>query len=243
MRKRWWCRNGIQVVEYHTEKRHSPGEHRRKKENPTPEKKRQLNERRKAMEVQRLILNNFGEGDKYVTLTYHDAPDEKECRRDIRHLMDWLRRKYTRTGAELKWIRNIERTKRGVIHIHMLVNNLPGTDMGREIRKWWKGRHGTIVKVSDTYLDGGFGRLARYLSKTQRDEKGDIISSFSRSRNLAVPEPETKEFTRWNVRSRGEWRDIRVPKGFELVKESVYEGINQVTGYPYRYYTMIRAGT
>ena len=244
-RKRWWCRNGVMVMEYHTPLRYPPGEHRAKREKPTPEAKRQANQRRKALEVQRLILHNFSEGDKYVTLTYAsgDAPDMETVRKDLRHLTEWLKRQYAKTGLELKWIRNIERTKRGVIHIHMLVNNPPGRDMGREIRSWWKERHGTIVKVSDTYLDGAFAKLAAYLSKSQRDESGAMTSRYSRSRNLVVPDPEIKEFARWNVRRKGVWIDPRIPKGYELVKESLYEGIDLITGYPIRYYTLIRSGT
>ena len=246
MKKMWRCVHGCQVMEYHTKKRHPPGEKRQARQNPTPEKKKDANQRAKAMHAQRLILNNFDPGDKYITLTYTDGgapPDMEGCRKDLEQLFRYLRPRYRKEGGELKWIRNIERTKRGIYHIHILVNNLPGHDMGSEIRRWWKARHGAIAKVQDTYLDGGFGKLAGYLTKTQRDEDGTRQSSYSHSRNLVDPAPEKKEYIRWSARSRGEWKGVRVPKGYELVPESLYEGIDERTGFPYRYYTLIRDGT
>lgn len=246
MRKRWWCANGCQVKEYHTRKSHPRGMKRAGRKNPTGERKQEANQRAKAMKAQRLLLNNFSAGDPYITLTYADgqAPEDLAgCRKNLKALLEWLRPQYREAGIELKWIRNVEKTRRGIYHIHMVVNSLPGRDIGQVIRKWWKGRHGSIARVQAMYLDGGFSRLAEYLSKTQRDDSGNRQSSYSHSRNLADPVPETKKYSRWNVMSGGEWREVRVPKGYELVKESVYEGMDWMTGFPYRQYTLIRAGT
>lgn len=245
IRKRWWCEHGCQVMEYHSGRRYPPGERRNGKEKPTPESVQKANARRKAMQVQRLILNNFDEGDKWITLTYSKEKEPgsmEECLRDISKLNRHIRRIYGKTETPYKWIRNVEMTKRGICHIHLLVNAVPGMDIGREIRTWWKDRYGRIARIQDTYLDGAFANLAAYLSKTQRDEDGKCTSKFSRSRNLVDPKPDVKEYVRWNARAKGEWREIRVPKGYELVRESVYEGVNEITGFPYRYYTLVRKG-
>lgn len=243
LKKMWWCRNGCQVMEYHSRKRHPPGEKRKPRKEKTSRRQEEANQRAKVMRIQRLILNNFDEDDKWITLTFRDdqAPATmEECGKELQKLLRWLRPKYRKEDADLKWMANREKTRRGVWHIHLLINKLPDTDVGKIIRKWWNDRHGAIAKIQNTYLDGGFKDLAKYMAKTARAETGRE-SAFSRSRNLSDPEPEVKEYARWNARDHGEWKEVRIPKGYELVKDSVYEGVDECTGYPYRYYTLIRA--
>ena len=243
MRKRWWCVRGCQVMEYHTRKSHPKGMKREGRSSPTSEQKQKANQREKERHVQRLMMANFGEDDKYITLTYakgREPGDFGQCQKDMKALREHLGRIFRKAGRPLKWIQNIELTVRGICHIHFLVNSLPGINVGRMVREWWKGRHGAVVKVENTYLDGGFGKLAQYMAKTRRDKEGNLISRFSRSRNLADPEPEVREFSRWNVMDGNGWREVRIPKGYELVKESVYEGVDLWTGFPYRYYTLLK---
>ena len=230
-------------MEYHTRKSHPKGMKREGRSSPTTEQKQKANQREKERHVQRLMMANFGENDKYITLTYakgQEPGDFGQCQKDMKALREHLGRIFRKAGVTLKWIQNIELTVKGICHIHFLVNSLPDTDVGKKIREWWKSRHGTVVKVENTYLDGGFGRLAEYMSKTRRDKDGHLISRFSRSRNLKDPEPEVTEFSRRNVMDGNGWREIRIPKGYELVKESVYEGVDLWTGYPYRYYTLLK---
>ena len=244
LKKTWRCRNGCQVMEYHSRKRHPPGEKRKPRSKKTPPKQEEANQRAKAMRIQRLILENFDEGDKWITLTFRDedAPDSREaCMKERQKLMRWLKPKYSSAGDSLRWISNAEKTKRGIWHIHLLINDLKGADVGKMIRRYWKERHDSIAKVQDTYLDGGFEKLANYLAKTVRNDETGRETAFSRSRNLKDPPPEVKEYTR-NAMSGGEWKEIKVPKGYELVKDSVYEGVDEHTGYPYRYYTLLKAG-
>lgn len=240
LKKVYHCKHGQQVTEYYNTRRQPPGEKRRAKEKQTPEKVKDNNQRLKAARAQRLMLNNFDEGDKYITLTYQQGEKktmqdvQKDCRRLFAHIGKYYKE------VPLMWIRNIERTKRGIYHIHLLLKDTPAADIGKIVREYWKKKHGKIVKVEDTYLDGGFEKLAGYMAKTERDEEGKIISSFSHSRNLKDVEPTIVDYSRMSTRSKGAWREIRVPKGYELVKESVYEGVNEITGFPYRRYTLLK---
>lgn len=245
LKKTWHCRNGSQVMEYHSRKFHPPGEKRKPRQNKTSKRQEEANQRAKSMRIQRLILENFGEGDKWITLTFKPGEDpegREECMKERQKLLRWMKRQYQGFGEDLRWMSNMEKTRRGIWHIHLLVNNVPGTDVGKMVRKWWKERHGSISRIQDTYLDGGFAKLADYMAKTERNEETGRESFFSRSRNLREPSPEVKEYKRNAVLAAGGWKDIKVPKGMELVKESVYEGIDECTGYPYRYYTLIRSG-
>ena len=58
-------------------------------------------------------------------------------------------------------------------------------------------------------------------------------ASFSRSRNMPLPEPETDILYRWQ-------KEPRPKKGYYIVKDTYFEGINKATGFPYRHYEMIR---
>ncbi len=188
-----------------------------------------------------MMLEYFDEGDKYITLTYQgENPDMQKVQKDMKRLIEYLKPRYAREETELRWIRNIERTKRGIYHIHLLIKAMETDDVGKLVRDYWKERHGKIAKVENTYLDGGFERLAAYMTKTERDEDGKVISSLSHSRNMPDVVPTVKEYTRRNVRKDGEWREIKEQKGYVLLKDSLYEGFSEITGFPYRRYTLLK---
>ena len=74
--------------------------------------------------------------------------------------------------------------------------------------------------------------LFRSKKETKEESRG---CSYSRSRNLAVPraEKETIYSRRWRQEPKPE-------KGWYIVSDSVVNGINPVTGYPYQHYMMVK---
>ena len=56
-------------------------------------------------------------------------------------------------------------------------------------------------------------------------------SSYNASRNMPLPEPKPDKLVRWK-------KEVKPSKGYYIAH--IYEGINPVTGYKYRQYTMIR---
>ncbi|MGN0276462.1 MAG: hypothetical protein ACI4CZ_04635, partial [Hominisplanchenecus sp.] len=84
------------------------------------------------------------------------------------------------------------------------------------------------------YEKGEFAELAAYITKTPKTDPKLKDSSYSTSRNLPVDEPEEKIYRHWKT-----FRKIQVPKGYYLDKDSYHEGINPVTGYKYRTYTLL----
>ena len=229
-------------MEYHSCRRHPAGI-RAKREHPSSEKKREANRRRKKRKLQRLLLENFDEGDVYITLTYDSRDEAKgipECGEDMEKLRRWLRKEYRKAGKELRWICTIEKTKRGVPHAHMVFNTLPGRNMEKEAAEWWKNRFGKVNHRARLYLDGAFESLAEYLAKADRNDDGELMSKTSRSRNLRDPEPETREYSRRNVWKAGTWIEPKPPKGYVLVKESLCEMFDEATGLPYRFYTLLK---
>ena len=234
--RKWWdTPNGRIVEEYHSIRTPPPGERSPRRE-ATPEEMAKANHRQKERNVRLLIMANFTENDYYITLTYRkeDRPGSmEECKKHFTAFIARVKRAYKRAGVVLKWIRNIEKGSRGGWHIHLIVNRIRDADV--IIRRAWKfgGVHNALL-----YTEGGFKKLAEYMAKESRAGEGTEAvkeNSYSSSRNLERPRPKKKEMSGKTFRG----KKIRIPAGYVLDKESFYEGVNQYTGYPYRYYTLL----
>lgn len=243
IKKVYKLRHAIEIEEYHTDRYRPPGGKRTKRAKPTPEQMEKANHRNKVKKARRMIRNNFDEGDYYGTLTY--APDRRpknmqECQKDLAALIRKLRAQYKRKNTELKWMANIEVGSRGAWHIHIIINELVSDDIPMTsglIRKYWtKGSRNEKTLRSE----GGFKKLAEYLTKDNKSDPEHIVESkWSHSRNLHVPDPEIHPYVR-----RRTWKEeIKVPKGFYLDRDSVVQTINPLTGWEYRTYSLLKEET
>lgn len=232
-RKTYRFPNAIEIEEYHNGKYGAPGQPRQKRRKPTPEQVEKKNQKNKENTCRRKLREHFREGDCYLTLTYaRDArpPDMETAKKDFSIFMRRVRKEYVSAGHKLKWIRNIEVGKRGAWHIHLVINRIPGTDI--VLQEAW--RHGRM-HYQLMYEKGGYRDLAKYMTKSERTDPRIVESSYSTSRNIPIPEPEVE------LISAGTWRKKRKPPdGWYIDPESYWEGINPVTGYPSRHYTLLR---
>lgn len=225
--------NATEVEEYHTGRYGAPGMERVKKKKPTPEQVEKVNQRNKEKLCRRRLRRWFRKNDLFVTLTYaveERPPDMETAKKQFKDFYTEVRKQYRKRGYELRWICNIEVGTRNAWHVHVILNRITDTDL--IVSEAWG--HGT-VDMKPCYKEGTFRELAAYITKTPKTEKRLKEASYSTSRNLPLPEPEKHTVTRFET-----WDEIRVPKGFYLEKESYHEGINPVTGYPYREYTLLR---
>lgn len=213
----------------------APGEKRGKKRKLTPEDVRRQNERNRWRKIQRLILNNFREGDWHLILKYR--PEERpetyeDAKAHRKKFLDKMRAAYKKAGIPFKWIAVTERGKRGrVLHHHLVIEDIrrDGIDTVKLVKKLWT--YGSEF-FSALYVDGEYEKLAEYIVKAETKEEGGWCT-YSRSRNLKNPVKTVEDVPHKR------WRDPPVaPKGWYVVKDSVYNGINPVTGYPYQHYTI-----
>lgn len=234
-RKRYISRNAISVEEYHSLRYGAPGEKRRGKKKATPEQVYRQNHWTKVRTCREKIRAHFDTGDYFVTLTYEKEKrpgDMDAAKKDFAAFVRKIRKQYEAAGYELKWIRNIEVGSRNGWHIHVIINRIPGGDSDLLIQKAWaKGS----VNFKQMREDGEFRDLAWYVTKSEREDGRIREASYSTSRNLPVKDPEEKLIMRWET-----FREIREPKGWYLDKASYEEGVNPITGQPYRRYTLIR---
>lgn len=233
LRKTYRFANAIEVEEYHSARYGAPGQGRMPKQKPTPEQIQKKNQKKKEDTCRRKLRSHFSEHDMYVTLTYKKEerpPDMEAAKQDFGRLIRKLRKEYRDLGHDLKWIRNIEVGTRGAWHIHMVLNRIRDADI--ILQRLWT--HGAVhIQLMNT--DGEFRKLARYLTKTPATDPRLKEANYSTSRNLPVPDPEKK------ILAGKTWtQKPHIPEGWYLDKESFWEGVNPVTGFPSRHYSLLR---
>lgn len=229
----------IEVEKKHTGKYGAPGQKRRKKRKATKEEIQKQNQRNAEKKLRRIINANFEPNDLHIVLTY--KKDERltpgESKKELRNFFDRVRRAYRNYSTELKYIVCTEYENKA-IHHHIIINDLvKGTMTTTKIirQAWLRGRP-KFTLLDDT---GDYKDLAEYIiketSETFRKEGNPNKTRYSCSRNLIRPIPERKIVTAKTFA-----KDPKPKKGYYIDKNSVYEGINPVTGFRYQYYTMVR---
>lgn len=217
---------------------------RQKKRKRTEEEIRKINDRNKEKRCRRRLLEYFDKGDILATWTYEPQKrpeDMKTALKDFQKAIRRVRKEYKARGQELFWIRNIERGTKGAWHIHLVVNEIG--DAASILEKAWEhgGTWAQEIGKSEKLHDANFGKLAAYITKNEHttEEKKDGTpgkprikeSNYGTSKNMPIPEPKKDKLIRWK-------EEVKPKKGYRIIQS--HEGINPVTGYKYRQYTMIR---
>lgn len=212
---------------------HPPGAKREKKSKKTKEAQMKINLRNTAIELTILMNSNFSPGDYHVTLTYtpEQRPEDLEgAKKDRKKFLRQLRRRIKKENQEFKYILVTEIGKRGALHHHMVMNQVP-TEWIRTA--WPKGRI-DIRPLDDT---GQYSRLAEYFAKykLQFKQMGGKGHAGSRSTNLQRPETIRRIITNREC-FRQEPRD---KKGYWIDKGTVYAGISELTGWGFMRYILV----
>ena len=177
-----------------------------------------------------------------MTITYRkgDRPTWSEMIKDIQKLIKDVRKRYRKIGKELKYIYRLQIGKRGGPHIHILVNRVQSQEGGTDIffSECWKKGH---INFRSLYEAGNFEDLAEYIAKPIEEWEPKEAKRYHPSRNLIRKEPKEKVINRRNlVDKQGRMIYPKAPKGYYINPDSVKMGINPVTGYAYRHYTLIK---
>lgn len=234
-KKTWEFRRAIEVMEYHTARYGAPGQKREKKKKPTKEDMEKVNQYTKERKARHRLRKYFYKNDYFSCLTYRvDArpTDMKEAKKDWSAALGIIRREYKKRGEPLFWMRNIEVGTKGAWHIHLVINRIPDTDVILK-KAWTKGK----VVNQLLYEQGEYKELAAYITKSPRTDNRLKDADYQPSRNMPLPEPKEKIYLHWKT-----WNKIKIPEGYYLDPDSVHEGENPKTGYPYRTYTLLKLG-
>lgn len=225
------------------------GEKRQKKQKPTPEQMELYNRINKAKRIRWTIGLNFQPHDYWITLTYekNQRKDIGQVKKDVSCFFGKLRYEYKKRGAVLLWMEVVEIGKKGGLHVHIIINRIPDTDL--LVSKFWQHGHPYFELL---YEEGQYEQLSSYMAKLppEEDEKHSEKSReermtkitkenyyYSSSRNLIRPEPsEHHEYSRRTMESLIKKGPEPTP-GYYIVWDSVRIGVNKITGWSYMYYT------
>ena len=191
----------------------------------SPEKQRRLNYERSVRHLIQLVDANFTDQDIHLTLTYQDAPDYKQCRKDIRNFMNRVKRiREKRKLPELKYIYTIEGNddgKRERIHVHLLMNSGIGRE---ELEQIWAKGYANADRLRPD--ESGLEAISRYIVKQQKNKR-----KWCQSRNLKQPKSRTSDSKCSNARVkriaydfRNEAKEImeKLYPGYRYIKCSVF---------------------
>lgn len=244
-RKTYKFRNDdiIDIEEYHDGRYGARGKKREKKKKPTKEQMRMVNALNKARRCRQKMLEYITPGDVWATWTYEikNRPMDMEAAlKDFQKAMRYVRKEYKKRGYEVFWFRNIQQGTKGAWHIHLIINEIGET--ASILQKAWDkgGTWFTEIRKSKFY-DEDFTKLSNYITKDENttELKKDgapgkpriRAANYNTSRNMPLPKPDVYKLIRWK-------KEPKPPKGYYIA--SMHEGINPVTRYRYRRYTMIR---
>lgn len=210
----------------------APGRKRKKKTRDTPKAMEKYNNKRKSEKLQMLMILNFDKG-FHVVLDYpkDQRPQTyEEAEKNLQRSLYKISRKLKKKGIPFKYIAITERGKRAAaLHHHIVIED--NREVMEELVTVW-GNH---IKFNHMYREGLYKDLAEYFTKIEtKEENGKGKSKYHRSRNLKEPE------TRIAVMA-GSIQDApQVPKGYELVPQTLNNGFNELYGVRYQSYMIKR---
>lgn len=221
---------------YHDKNKSPEKEKRAEKEKETSEAQKKVNLRQLERKLTRIMNENFSGKDKYVTWSFQKEKRPKtkeELKEIIQKLLRKIRAVYKKEKLVFKYIWVAERGEKGATHIHMVMNNIC---MDKIIKLWDYG----WITIKPLDSSGQYRKLAgyfiKYSSKTLKTEKELQGKRYNCSKNLKRPQMDVKPILKRNTFK----TDIKVPKGWYLDKESVRQGIHEITGYEFLFYTLIK---
>lgn len=200
----------------------------------TSEAQAAVNNRQACLQQEMIFNANFGPGDLTATFTFRKADrpnDLQEIKKLWTAYMAKLRYAYKKAGVDFKWMRAIETPGKNP-HIHLALSGIDLTKLPR----WPYGRVEYVpVDDRDHHTYGGYLREETHIKQGHEGKYTTAKSRvcFSRSRNLVVPEPEYK------IIHNDHWADEpRAPKGYYVVKDTLNNWEDEVTGFKYQSYVL-----
>nr|WP_023842321.1 Rep5 [Geobacillus sp. 1121]AHB19301.1 Rep5 [Geobacillus sp. 1121] len=191
----------VELYEYETEiktgkdnKGGSVGRAGKNASDEDKEKNRDLVLKRAKREVRRLINSNvdaWGEKPKFFTLTFREnVTDIKWANNEFKKFRQRLSRYIWKCPNNLKYVAVIEFQKRGAVHYHVVVFNMPYVPHG-VLQEIWGHGFVHIRAIDDCDNVGAY--VTKYMTKSNDDERLREQKCYFSSRGLVKPVEEIIE--------------------------------------------------
>ena len=224
-----------EVRRYYSSRYHSKGPKGERIKETTDSGKKE-NQRIAEKTLRRLINTNFEGGDLLLTLDFHkwQPLDSIEMQSMISGAIRKLKNLYRKEGKTLKYIYVKEVGPRGGRHIHMIVNQIDYNILS----EWWYDFGAVHFQALDH--SGQYRRIAAYFIKyalrTEQTEGRLIGKRWYSSLNLKKPIIRKRV-----VKTANEFKTtVKVPAGWFLDKETLAEGVSEITGFIFFEYTLVK---
>lgn len=202
-----------------------PIQGKRTKKRPSREVQKKLNQRHARERLTRLVNANFDENDLNMTLTYRKNPESKE--EAVKHLQKYIRKlrtEYKKAGIELKYVWQMEKSKKGRYHVHMILSG--GVDRDK-LEKLWGNGYANSKRLQ--FDQNGVAALVGYITKShhKKEEERLTYKAWSSSRNLIDPEPEISDTKVRSKKKAAELADGDFNAWYAIFPEYEIADINQ----------------
>lgn len=149
------------------------------KEDRTLERRKQTAREARNM-VRRIVLSNFNNGSKFITLTFAEhITDVQQANKEFKKFIQRMRRRY----GSFKYVTVIEFTKNGRVHYHMM-SDLPYIENAKLAEIWRNG----FVKINEiTHVDNVGAYMIKYMVKDLEDMRLAGHKCYQTSRGLERP--------------------------------------------------------
>jgi hypothetical protein len=156
------------------------------------EKHREQTLKKARQKIRRLVNANAGQWTspngqkakpKFLTLTFKD--NETDLKKANYEFMKFIQRLKYRYRLDVKYLAVVEFQKRGAIHYHLILFNMPYIDQLDALQAVWG--HGFIKLKGIKEVDNVGAYLCKYLTKETAEKLKEEKSYFS-SRGLHQPE-------------------------------------------------------
>ncbi len=157
------------------------------------EAQRNLNNKRARKRCERLILENFGNGDIWATLTYSSGQEpetEEEAYRNMKNFIRRLNRRRKKLGLKnARYIYVTECGAKGRWHHHMITDGDLSMDEIEQI--WQKGRRNQLRRLQKD--ENGLVGCARYITK-DKERKSEGKKTWNSSNGLREPQEKKNHY-------------------------------------------------
>lgn len=194
------------------------------------------NRRRAIIKLTRVLNANFDKYSCHISLTYRNEnrPSVEQAKKELNNFLRRLRREYKKRGCELKYIVVTEYKNKNVHH-HIVINGIKGGGTLEVVQNQWRQGY---IKCAMLDESGQYRRLAEYLiketDKTFKEGKA-AKQRYTPSRNLIIPKTKTK-----TVKANRWLPEPRIPKGYYLDSDTLFNGVDPFTGRLIQKYTLIQ---
>jgi len=178
-------RHIVEVYQY--ENMPACGGGRTKSESDNWRKNRKDSGKRKRDYVRRLVSQNFGSGDRFITLTFGsesvgDVRDVSQCFEAFRAFRERLRRRFPDVKA-LVVVEFQDKNGRGAVHYHMICN-LPYVP-NRVLAEIWQNGFVRINRIK--HVDNVGAYIVKYMGKALDDMRLKKRKAYYRVGKLEEP--------------------------------------------------------